>query len=666
MSSFGVLNTIRAPQLTSITQPNLIRFEVEYAAYKEQVTDINRTRSASNQILPAPIRQYLKPELLHSLCILGVIEDASTMEEASDGNVQKWFDSRLSESTRDAAERVRTAVDSVPFRQCREDPGGAVMEYVVNVITALDKANASDAVSDGEKTKNIIHKMIAKLQPPELRVRMSDEKAYWSSAEKSSVQHFMQRASTLAVDVNNGEIARAKLTKKDNQGGRNATPSFNKGETGKKAGNNPAGNKNGNDKGKKRKHADHVDKENPRNNDGNKDWDKPCLNPDCDEIHRISDCKKTSKKRRIELLDEYFRKIRSQKSAKSVSKKKQTSTERFADAENGRYDIIIEGKVSSVALGDYGADFSAIPLSLVERVCLPEPKVNLKPMKKKMHLSTAIKSKPDANIEFTASSTVELGVTINLPGSNLPVRIRGVTFLVVDQDMSEVLLGRPFLKAIGFDLNYHLQQVGKFVDGKHIAELETNCLKQKLASCTYKGMAYQEKDDDPIRLPETVAAGFGEDSKSSIDKEFERLEQQAEEGAISTEGLKRLTSLLQRYRGIFRLMFGADPPAKVMPLSIKLKAGARPYRSPQRRYARNQREFINKTVKELEEIGAVYKNPNSRWASPALAVPKPGTDKLRFTVDLRVPNSQTDRSNPRCRILNHVYRSVKGANFLPL
>ena len=44
---------------------------------------------------------------------------------------------------------------------------------------------------------------------------------------------------------------------------------------------------------------------------------------------------------------------------------------------------------------------------------------------------------------------------------------------------------------------------------------------------------------------------------------------------------------------------------------------------------------------ELESIGAVYRNPAARWASPALVVPKPGTDTLRLTVDLRVPNSMT-------------------------
>ena len=37
----------------------------------------------------------------------------------------------------------------------------------------------------------------------------------------------------------------------------------------------------------------------------------------------------------------------------------------------------------------------------------------------------------------------------------------------------------------------------------------------------------------------------------------------------------------------------------------------------------------------------MYHNPKAKWASPALAVAKPGTDTFRFTVDLRAPNRET-------------------------
>lgn len=61
----------------------------------------------------------------------------------------------------------------------------------------------------------------------------------------------------------------------------------------------------------------------------------------------------------------------------------------------------------------------------------------------------------------------------------------------------------------------------------------------------------------------------------------------------------------------------------------------------QRRYTQDQKAFISHTIRELENFGAIYRNETAKWANPALAVPKPGSDELRFTVDLRGPKSKT-------------------------
>lgn len=59
-----------------------------------------------------------------------------------------------------------------------------------------------------------------------------------------------------------------------------------------------------------------------------------------------------------------------------------------------------------------------------------------------------------------------------MPGSNLLIRIRGVKCIVVDQQMDEVLLGRPFFKAISIDMISHLEGVKGILHDKHISELE--------------------------------------------------------------------------------------------------------------------------------------------------------------------------------------------------
>jgi hypothetical protein len=62
----------------------------------------------------------------------------------------------------------------------------------------------------------------------------------------------------------------------------------------------------------------------------------------------------------------------------------------------------------------------------------------------------------------------------------------------------------------------------------------------------------------------------------------------------------------------------------------------------QRRYALAQRAFLFTAIKKLESLNAVRANPTSLWASPALAVPKEGSERYRFTVDLRRSNAQTE------------------------
>lgn len=198
--------------------------------------------------------------------------------------------------------------------------------------------------------------------------------------------------------------------------------------------------------------------------------------------------------------------------------------------------------------------------------------------------------------------------------------------------MNEVLMGRPFLKEIGFNLKEHLSGVYSLINNKHVDDLENENI--KLATVKYQGLSYESADDDPIEQQGCLTTGFGEDSKESIDYALKETLKNARENGISDQGLQRLTNLLKEHRKIIRIKLGADAPANFVPLRITPTKDAKPFRSPQRRYAPLHREFISNTVRELEAVGAIYKNPSSRWASPALAVPKPGSNNLRFTVDL--------------------------------
>jgi len=225
--------------------------------------------------------------------------------------------------------------------------------------------------------------------------------------------------------------------------------------------------------------------------------------------------------------------------------------------------------------------------------------------------------------------------------------------------MDETLLSRSLLQSMGFDLNNHLHRVHHLIDNKHVSELDPE--KLKAASMRYQGLSYDDADDNPVTLPESISAGIGMDTSESIDTAFQSILTNAKSEGISVSGANRLTTLLKKYRDVFRIKLGVDQPAKVAPLVITRADNSKPYRSPQRRYAPLQREFIIRTIRELEAVGAIYKNNSARWASPALAVPKPGSNKLRFTVDLRGPNARTVPIQPAMPHLESLFQDVSGS-----
>lgn len=85
-----------------------------------------------------------------------------------------------------------------------------------------------------------------------------------------------------------------------------------------------------------------------------------------------------------------------------------------------------------------------------------------------------------------------------------------------------------------------------------------------------------------------------------------------------------------------------DPPAEVEPMKIIIKPGAVPVKAKPRRYSTDQRNYMEIFMDRAEKFGFLKKNPNAKWISPALMVPKPGTKNFRLTFDLRCINAATE------------------------
>ncbi|KAG3118146.1 hypothetical protein PI125_g3140 [Phytophthora idaei] len=112
-------------------------------------------------------------------------------------------------------------------------------------------------------------------------------------------------------------------------------------------------------------------------------------------------------------------------------------------------------------------------------------------------------------------------------------------------------------------------------------------------------------------------------------------------GVVDEYITTRLHTILHRFGG-WRLEVGNDPPARVPPLKIRLKAGASPYRCKVRQYSPEKSEFLDAFNKNLVELGWVYENRESRWCCLALPVKKPSSNEYRQAVGYRPKNVLTE------------------------
>jgi RNase H-like domain found in reverse transcriptase/Reverse transcriptase (RNA-dependent DNA polymerase)/Integrase core domain/Integrase zinc binding domain len=469
-----------------------------------------------------------------------------------------------------------------------------------------------------------------------------------------------------------------------------------------------------------------------------------CLNPDCSLKHMLKDCDYTPKLRKDELFAQLAerrktngeqRMTRRDTFSASVTSSAPSSTETIAgatgakaarlggDTPAGRVMVTLESVLHTIALPDSGADSNVIPRSIIRQLEALGTFVPIRSLQKPVQIQLALHG-PGC----TAQVTQQAQLTMDLLLVAGPLRLRRCNWLIVEQEMDEVLIGRPLLEALGLNACEHLASVrdeyqnldcssislgptgGKltrvllqqlpedsgssppvslnvnltstptlsslssFATGSPpiaeqlhqndfsptsaqkyeppiITPFEMPLVSLKISGNTdvaeingktprADSVTYGELDIDPVDIPQLL------DLPSSIRtaelaSSLEAITTTAVSNGLPTENVAALRRLLHDFSDIWSLSLQAGPPAKVLPLVIKLRPDAVPVRTRVRRYSQEKRDFLARFVAELESHGLIYRNPRAAWCSAPLLVFKPGPAKLRFTVDLRPVNSQT-------------------------
>jgi hypothetical protein len=128
-------------------------------------------------------------------------------------------------------------------------------------------------------------------------------------------------------------------------------------------------------------------------------------------------------------------------------------------------------------------------------------------------------------------------------------------------------------------------------------------LNVKFANLKEQALLYGDiPDDDPIDYHDV---DVGQGSPEELADAIEGFLTSAEQAGMFRDGVKSLRQLVTECKDVVRLKLGADLPANVKPLVIKLRDGAEPVRMSAHKYAPPQLKIMRDNILELEELGLV-------------------------------------------------------------
>jgi hypothetical protein len=436
------------------------------------------------------------------------------------------------------------------------------------------------------------------------------------------------------------------------------------------------------------------------------------LNPDCSIKHYLKECSLTFPSRKDELFAELAARRKKNGEQRMTRRDVNTSmtptpraTAKFGSPTEGngakalrslkpspacRLKACFQSQVDCIALPDSGADDNVIPRSLVRSLEEQGVFVPIRNLQTPLHIEVAFQG-PGLSAEVRQQA--QLNVELSLPAG--PLCLRNCKWLIVEQEMDEVLLGRQLLEALVSTPRYifHLRELvsttwivpvsplrrqeessraccsakrsrrqnsalfqislsSECVLWRHhrcqrppgqraclqtrpqIALLQSGWTKPKIPSHMVSKMSTRSTF---LKLLDMPKPSDGEDVSIML----EGMISQAKINGLPSELMPAMRELLKDFSDIWSISLTAGPPAKLPPLVINLKTDAIPVRVRLRRYSQEQREFLSRFVAQLEASSMVYRNPRAAWCAAPLLVPKKGTAQFLFTVDLRPVNKQT-------------------------
>lgn len=385
-----------------------------------------------------------------------------------------------------------------------------------------------------------------------------------------------------------------------------------------------------------------------------RDRDLPdCLHQKCKGKHFINDCPVATEDEKKKLKKEYHdakrARLENQKKSKggvrAVVSGDPDNTSLFAAS-------FCSGAVEVDVMADQGSDMSAIPKDILEAIMKADPSVHVEKLDKAFLFETAVS---DAE-PLRCTRRVELDVELRIRHGEKLI-LRGVKWLVPDNNIAHVYLGRHVLRALGLDNRVLLaaarDRLGTVIevpqllrdsgasDTAYAHDPKSICNILQSRNFEWGSSFHSSPSDEEPHIDDDIYVDIGEDTAEELQAALRSRIDEAAGHGLTARGRTQLEQIISCHREIFRIRLGNSPPAKVEPMHIRLDPNCRPVRAKARRYSQEQRKFLDKYVETLQDLDFVVEVTTATWQAAPLLVPKKGAAKFRLTVDLRPVNSAT-------------------------
>ena len=210
------------------------------------------------------------------------------------------------------------------------------------------------------------------------------------------------------------------------------------------------------------------------------------------------------------------------------------------------------------------------------------------------------------------------------------VQVDPFSFAVMPGDDDVVILGNPTMKALGIDVYDSLGARAR--EQAALTGVDTaayrKCRRVTVSvEALQQPMSVQEEEPDEA-VARVVARGPETDMspEEELQSRSEALERAVEASAAiglddsSVDCLREIIG--RRWNAFRRALRPGDPPARVEPLKVTLKPGARPVKARPRVYNPIKTAWLAACMASLVALGLVFVNAQAVWASVAMATPK--------------------------------------------